>query len=98
MLLKASNVFITGVVKGQIYLNGVPKVDRYFRKIMAYVEQFDSLPQRSTAREAIVFSAALRLSSNIPESDKLAWVDSVLNMLDLMPLENELVSIMIFKV
>jgi ABC-type multidrug transport system ATPase subunit len=59
---------------------------------MAYVEQFDSLPQRSTAREAIAFSAALRLSSNITEADRNAWVDSVLNMLDLIPLENELVS------
>lgn len=80
-----------GAIRGEIYLNGVPKVDRYFRKIMAYVEQFDSLPQRSTAREAIAFSAALRLSSNISEADRNAWVESVLNMLDLIPLENELV-------
>lgn len=84
--------FCTGVVKGQIYLNGVPKADRYFRKIMAYVEQFDSLPPRSTAREAIAFSAALRLSSDIPTEDKNKWVDSILNILDLVPLENELVS------
>ena len=55
----------TGVVKGEIYLNGMPKVDAYFRKINGYVEQFDSLPQKSTAKEAIAFSAALRLAKNI---------------------------------
>jgi ABC-type multidrug transport system ATPase subunit len=55
----------TGVVKGEIFLNGLPKVDTYFQKIMGYVEQFDSLPPKSTAREAIAFSASLRLSPKI---------------------------------
>lgn len=55
----------TGVVKGEIYLNGLPKIETYFRKIMGYVEQFDTLPQKSTAREAIAFSAALRLARGI---------------------------------
>lgn len=57
----------TGVVEGEIFLNGVPKSDKYFRKIMAYVEQFDSLPRSSTAREAITFSAVLRLATNTSE-------------------------------
>lgn len=34
----------TGVIKGEMYLNGVLKAEGYFRKIMGYVEQFDSLP------------------------------------------------------
>jgi ABC-type multidrug transport system fused ATPase/permease subunit len=53
----------TGTIKGDIFLNGVPKVDSYFRKIMGYVEQFDNLHTKSTPREVISFSAALRLSS-----------------------------------
>jgi hypothetical protein len=55
----------SGVIQGDIHLNGIPKIDNYFRKVMAYVEQFDTLPQRSTVREAIEFSAALRLRDNV---------------------------------
>lgn len=55
----------TGIVQGDMYLNGVPKIERYFRKIMAYVEQFDSLSRQATPREAVAFSAALRLTANV---------------------------------
>jgi ABC-type multidrug transport system fused ATPase/permease subunit len=82
----------TGVVKGQMFLNGLPKVEGYFRKIMGYVEQFDTLSPKSTAREAIEFSAALRLASNITGEERVKWVNSVLAMLDLEPIENDLVS------
>ncbi len=81
----------TGVVKGEMYLNGIPKVEGYFRKVMGYVEQFDTLPQKSTAREAVAFSAALRLASKISSDARLAWVNAVLDMMDLEPLENDLV-------
>jgi ABC-type multidrug transport system fused ATPase/permease subunit len=57
----------TGVVEGNIYLNGKPKVENQFRRITGYVEQFDSLSEKSTAREVITFSAALRLASSITE-------------------------------
>jgi ABC-type multidrug transport system ATPase subunit len=50
-----------------MYVNGLPKVDSHFRRIMGYVEQFDTLPQRSTAKEAIAFSAALRLPASFSE-------------------------------
>jgi ABC-type multidrug transport system fused ATPase/permease subunit len=82
----------TGVVKGEMYLNGVPKVEGYFRKIMGYVEQFDTLPQKSTARECAEFSAALRLASNITADQRQAWVNAVLHMMDLEPIEDMLVS------
>ncbi len=80
-----------GVVKGKMFVNGVPKVEGYFRKIMGYVEQFDTLPPKSTAREAIEFSAALRLASNISAEQREKWVNSVISMLDLETIENDLV-------
>jgi ABC-type multidrug transport system permease subunit len=86
----------TGAVKGQMFLNGYPKVEGYFRKIMGYVEQFDTLSPKSTAREAIEFSAALRLASNITGEQRDKWVNSVLAMLDLEPIENDLVRMRCF--
>jgi ABC-type multidrug transport system ATPase subunit len=59
--------------------------------MMGYVEQFDSLSPRDTAREAIEFSAGLRLPRETPADVMAAWVDSVLDMLELTPLQNTLV-------
>lgn len=81
-----------GVVQGSMYLNGVPKNDLYFRKIMGYVEQFDSLPSKSSPREVIAFSAALRLDKSITPSQRESWVAAILDMLDLIPLQDEMVS------
>jgi ABC-type multidrug transport system ATPase subunit len=33
----------TGTIRGEMYVNGHPKDDHHFRRIMAYVEQFDTL-------------------------------------------------------
>ena len=35
-----------GHISGQIYINGYPKIKHHFKRIMAYVEQFDSLSIR----------------------------------------------------
>jgi ABC-type multidrug transport system ATPase subunit len=51
----------TGTIRGEIFVNGRPKNERVFRRVMGYVEQFDSLAPHDTAREAIEFSAAMRL-------------------------------------
>eukprot|EP01038_Epipyxis_sp_PR26KG_P004915 gene4915-6878_t len=84
----------TGVVKGEMFINGSPKEDHYFRRIMAYVEQFDSLSPHDTAREAIEFSAALRLSSDVTFEQREAWVNSVLLMLELKPLEKTMIGLL----
>eukprot|EP01038_Epipyxis_sp_PR26KG_P010860 gene10860-14577_t len=84
----------TGVIKGEIFINGYPKEDHYLRRIMAYVEQFDSLSPRDTAREAIEFSAALRLSSDVTSEQREAWVNSVLLMLELKPLEKTMIGVL----
>ena len=81
----------TGVVKGTIFVNGNPKEEHSFRKNMGYVEQFDSLSPMETARDAIEFSAALRLPRGTTVEERQTWVDSVLMMLELIPLENTLI-------
>lgn len=74
-----------------MYINGEKKNDRYFRRIMAYVEQFDSLTIKATAREAIEFSAALRLSADITIEQRNRWVDTIVDMMELTPLQHRLI-------
>jgi ABC-type multidrug transport system ATPase subunit len=51
----------TGTTTGGTFVNGRKVNTATFKHIMGYVEQFDSLSPRDTAREAVEFSAALRL-------------------------------------
>ena len=81
----------TGEVSGSIAVNGKPKQDHTFRHIMGYVEQFDTLSPHDTAREAVEFSAALRLPGDTPAEERANWVTSVLTLLELLPLEHTLI-------
>lgn len=81
----------TGIVKGGMFVNGKPKSERHFRRNMGYVEQFDSLSPNDTAREAIAFSAALRLPRDTNREQRSNWIDTVLVMLELTPLVNTMV-------
>jgi ABC-type multidrug transport system ATPase subunit len=59
------------VVEGNIYLGGV-KIDPHdqeHRKLLAYVSQEDSLHESSTPREALTFSAKLRLPKTMTDED-----------------------------
>lgn len=76
----------TGVIKGLMTINGKVKDEHLFRHSMGYVEQFDTLAPRDTAREAVEFSAALRLPRGTSTDARAAWVDSVLTMLELHPI------------
>lgn len=58
---------------------------------MAYVEQFDSLSVKATAREAIEFSAALRLSSDITTEQRDKWVDTIVDMMELTSIQHRII-------
>lgn len=50
-----------GKISGQITVNGAPKNDAHFRRIMGYCEQLDVHSPHTTVVEALQFSAQLRL-------------------------------------
>ena len=81
----------TGRITGEMYTNSKLKDQKDFRRIMAYVEQFDTLSPQETTRDAIEFSAALRLPSDVSKEDRKKWVDQVIKMLELTPIENVMV-------
>mmetsp|Transcript_24221 Transcript_24221/g.24835 ORF Transcript_24221/g.24835 Transcript_24221/m.24835 type:complete len:1388 (-) Transcript_24221:477-4640(-) len=81
----------TGVIKGKICVNGKEVDEQFYKRMIGYVEQFDTLSPHDTAREAVEFSAALRLPRDTPIETRQEWVKSVLTMLELTPLENTMV-------
>lgn len=76
----------TGVITGEIRLNGHLQEETSFRRCMGYVEQFDLQTSQLTIRETCEFSAKLRLEESdpavTPESIS-KFVQQALNMLEL---------------
>ncbi|GAA5873064.1 hypothetical protein JCM3774_000326 [Rhodotorula dairenensis] len=79
-----------GVVRGTVRVNG-QEPDADFYRTTGYVEQFDLHDERSSVREALVFSALLRQDASIPDREKLAYVDQVLDLLDLSHLQDAII-------
>lgn len=77
----------TGSLTGQMMVNNQP-VGPSFGQSIGYCQQMDIHIETSTVREAFEFSAILRQSRTTLKSDKLAYVDQVLNMLQMADLQN----------
>ncbi|KAF8321131.1 putative ABC multidrug transporter [Clavulina sp. PMI_390] len=82
----------TGVVEGKIMIDGRP-LGASFQRTTAYVAQMDVHDPNQTVREALVFSALLRQPREIPKEEKLAYVDTVLDMLDLHEIADALIGV-----
>lgn len=63
-------------------INGKP-TDASFQHRVGYVQQQDLHLHTMTVREALQFSAVLRQSVEIPRSEKLRYVEHVIDMLDM---------------
>eukprot|EP00934_Nitzschia_sp_Nitz4_P005895 Nitzschia sp. Nitz4//scaffold51_size120721//34259//39017//NITZ4_003720-RA/size120721-snap-gene-0.33-mRNA-1//-1//CDS//3329553841//5885//frame0 len=83
----------TGIVTGEVRLNGYKQDPVVFRRCSGYVEQFDVQSAELTVRETVLFSARLRLdATKVPnDDDKKRFVDEVLKTLELTPLADVLV-------
>jgi len=79
-----------GVVAGDILLNGMPQ-DAHFAQISAYCEQTDIHMKQTTVREAIEFSANLRLSATLSQDEKYNLVERTIDILNLRDIQGMLV-------
>ena len=59
-----------GIIEGDIRIGGYPKVQHTFARISGYCEQNDIHSPNITVEESIVFSAWLRLSTQIDSKTK----------------------------
>jgi ABC-type multidrug transport system ATPase subunit/ABC-type multidrug transport system permease subunit len=77
----------SGVIEGEVRLNGFLQERVSFLRSSGYVEQFDVQQAELTVRETVVFSARLRLSRDNPvtatDRGRLKFVDYVLEMMEL---------------
>ncbi|KAH8879760.1 hypothetical protein GQ53DRAFT_738241 [Thozetella sp. PMI_491] len=82
-----------GVITGEMLVDGKMR-DESFQRKTGYVQQQDLHLETTTVREALEFSALLRQPGSIPKSEKLAYVDKVINLLDMQDYADAVVGIL----
>ncbi|KAH7175291.1 ABC-2 type transporter [Dactylonectria macrodidyma] len=80
-----------GVVSGDMLINGCA-LGEEFQRGTGFCEQRDIHEGSATIREALEFSALLRQERHIPRSEKIAYVDRIMHLLELDELEHALIS------
>lgn len=72
-----------GLVRGDILVNGHPKEQASWARVVGYVEQTDIHSAALTVRESLLFSARLRLEESIKMDDIEAIVEETMRMVEL---------------
>ncbi|RFU29844.1 hypothetical protein B7463_g6488, partial [Scytalidium lignicola] len=79
-----------GVIKGNMLVDGRP-LGIEFQRGTGFCEQMDLHDGTATIREALEFSAILRQERDVPRSEKLAYVDTIIDLLELGDIQDALV-------
>lgn len=79
-----------GTINGSILVDGQP-LPLSFQRSAGYCEQLDVHEPYATVREAFEFSALLRQPGHIPKKQKLAYVDTIIDLLELHDLADTLI-------
>ncbi|KAJ5816530.1 hypothetical protein N7447_008763 [Penicillium robsamsonii] len=80
----------SGTIHGSVLVDGRP-LPISFQRSAGYVEQLDIHEPHATVREALEFSALLRQPREIPAEEKLRYVDTIVDLLELNDLEHTLI-------
>ncbi|KAL5582721.1 hypothetical protein UlMin_015163 [Ulmus minor] len=73
----------TGYIEGEIKIGGYPKVQETFARVSGYCEQTDIHSPHITVEESVIFSAWMRLDSQIDSKKKADFVNEVLETIEL---------------
>ncbi|CAA0839380.1 ABC transporter G family member 40, partial [Striga hermonthica] len=82
-----------GYIEGTITISGYPKRQETFARISGYCEQNDIHSPCVTIYEALLFSAWLRLPSEVDAETRKAFVENVMELVELSPLRGGLVGL-----
>lgn len=79
-----------GTIHGSIMVDGRP-LPVSFQRDSGYCEQLDVHEPLATVREALEFSAFLRQARDVPRAEKIRYVDTIIDLLELRDLEHTLI-------
>ncbi|KAI9117671.1 hypothetical protein K1719_011837 [Acacia pycnantha] len=82
-----------GIIEGDIYISGYPKRQDTFARISGYCEQTDVHSPCLTVLESLLFSAWLRLPSDVDFETQKAFVEEVMELVELTSLSGALVGL-----
>ncbi|KAJ8766367.1 hypothetical protein K2173_022426 [Erythroxylum novogranatense] len=82
-----------GIIEGDIRISGYPKVQDTFARISGYCEQTDIHSPLVTVQESVIFSAWLRLPSELDSKTKSEFVNEVLETIELDGIKDSLVGV-----
>ncbi|XP_021906480.1 pleiotropic drug resistance protein 1-like isoform X2 [Carica papaya] len=82
-----------GYIDGNITVSGYPKKQETFARIFGYCEQNDIHSPNLTVSESLVYSAWLRLNSDIDAETRKRFVEQVMELVELNPLRKALVGL-----
>ena len=80
-----------GVVSGDMLVDGKP-LGLSFQRNTGFCEQMDLHDSTATIREALEFSAVLRQDRSVPRSEKIAYVDQVVSLLELEDVQDAVIT------
>ncbi|XP_076900662.1 ABC transporter G family member 31-like [Bidens hawaiensis] len=82
-----------GYTEGEITISGYQKEQSTFARVSGYVEQNDIHSPQVTVMESLLFSAFLRLPSDLKEKQKREFVEGVMKLVELDILKDALVGL-----
>ncbi|GJM93946.1 hypothetical protein PR202_ga10547 [Eleusine coracana subsp. coracana] len=82
-----------GYIEGDITISGYPKKQETFARISGYCEQNDIHSPHVTVYESLLFSAWLRLPSDVDLEKRKIFIEEVMDLVELTPLRGALVGL-----
>ncbi|RDW56738.1 ABC multidrug transporter [Coleophoma cylindrospora] len=81
-----------GRIEGSILVNGKPQ-SISFQRTTGYCEQNDVHEGTATVKESLLFSARLRQNFEIPDQEKQDYVERIMELLELGPIQDAIVGV-----
>lgn len=81
----------TGIVDGEILVNGLQQDAQVYKRITAYVEQQDIHSALQSVRESLMFSAFFRLPNTVDTTARQRFVDEIIDLLELRSVQDRII-------